>query len=199
MNTHKCEQPCSFKPIGVLGHRTRIKYSTNAANTAIGAALEQLEDSVWNVGFFSRKLNEIEQRYAANDCELLTVFAAIKFFRRILEGRPFTVKTDHKPLIFAEYQRSNKATPRQQRQLFASWVKRMLSQMLFLAHAPLQCRPLAKPNPRIMTFSTSISQTYCLRCCTRVLTSKWKNKPHDGAKILVAWSEERCASMDPHV
>lgn len=77
-----------------------------------------MEDSVWKpVGFFSRKLSEIEQRYATYDHELLAVFAAIKFYRRILESRPFTVETDHKPLIFAEFQRSDKASPRQQRQL----------------------------------------------------------------------------------
>lgn len=41
----------------------------------------------------------------------------MKFFRRILEGRDFRVRTDHRPLIYAPLQRSDKASPRQQRQL----------------------------------------------------------------------------------
>ena len=91
---------------------------TDASNQQVGAALEQFEDGTWRpIGFFSRKLSETESRYSTYDRELLAVYAAIKFFQRILEGRQFTIKTDHRPLIYAAQQRSDKASPRQQRQL----------------------------------------------------------------------------------
>ncbi|XP_032688866.1 uncharacterized protein LOC116852521 [Odontomachus brunneus] len=91
---------------------------TDASSTAIGAALEQLQDGVWKpLGFFSQKLSPTEQKYSTYDRELLAIFAAIKHFRRILEGRFFTVRTDHRPLTFAAQQKSDKASPRAQRQL----------------------------------------------------------------------------------
>jgi hypothetical protein len=40
-------------------------------------------------------------RYSTFDRELLTAFSAIKHFRFFLEGRPFTLFTDHKPLVSA--------------------------------------------------------------------------------------------------
>jgi cleavage and polyadenylation specificity factor subunit 1 len=40
-------------------------------------------------------------RYSTFDRELLTAFSAVKHFLFFLEGRPFTLFTDHKPLVFA--------------------------------------------------------------------------------------------------
>lgn len=95
-----------------------LALSTDASDFAIGACLEQLEKGVWRpVGFFSRKLSLTEKRYSAYDRELLAIYASIKFFRHILEGRPFVIKTDHRPLVYAFSQRTDKASPRQLRQL----------------------------------------------------------------------------------
>ncbi len=43
--------------------------------------------------------------------------AAIKYFRFMLEGRPFTVFTDHRPLVGALSGRSDPCSSRQQRHL----------------------------------------------------------------------------------
>lgn len=48
---------------------------------------------------------------------MLAIYSAIKYFRHILEGRPFSIFTDHKPIIFAFSQKHEKATPRQFRYL----------------------------------------------------------------------------------
>jgi hypothetical protein len=40
-------------------------------------------------------------RYSAFDRELFACVAGIRHFRYMLEGRPFTIYTDHKPLTFA--------------------------------------------------------------------------------------------------
>lgn len=40
------------------------------------------------------------------------MYAVIKHFRHMVEGRPFTVFTDHKPLIFAFKEKLNKYSSR---------------------------------------------------------------------------------------
>ena len=55
--------------------------------------------------------------YSAFDRELFGVYAAIRHFRHHLEGRLFTIWTDHKPLTFALSRMSDSWTARQQRQL----------------------------------------------------------------------------------
>ncbi|CAB0031619.1 unnamed protein product [Trichogramma brassicae] len=92
---------------------------TDASNVAIGAALEQKEpNGSWRpLGFFSRKLDPTQRKYSTYDRELLAVSASIKLFERILEGRTFTTWTDHRPLVYASQQRSDKASPRQVRSL----------------------------------------------------------------------------------
>ena len=47
----------------------------------------------------------------------MAIYQSIKYFRHMLEGRPFVIRTDHKPLTFAFVQRADKASPRQLRQL----------------------------------------------------------------------------------
>ena len=47
----------------------------------------------------------------------MTAYKAIKHFKHLLEGRDFTILTDHKPLTFAFVQKSEKHSPRQTRQL----------------------------------------------------------------------------------
>ena len=95
-----------------------LRVESDASGTDIGAALEQLQGGVWSpISLFSRELSPAERKYSTYDRELLAAFAAVKFFRRFLEGRSFTLRTDHKPLTFAGQQPSHKASPRQQRQL----------------------------------------------------------------------------------
>ena len=91
---------------------------TDASDTAVGAVLQQNIDNTWRpISFFSRKMTPAETRYSTFDRELLAVYLAIKHFRHFLEGRPFHVLTDHKPLTFALNTRSDRYSPRQARQL----------------------------------------------------------------------------------
>lgn len=95
-----------------------LRLTTDASDTAIGAVLEQKVEDIWQpLGFFSKKLNSAQQNYSTYDRELLAVYEAIKFFRYMVEGRNFAVRTDHKPLIFAFRQKAAKASPRQLRHL----------------------------------------------------------------------------------
>ena len=58
-----------------------------------------------------------QSRYSTFDRELLPIYLAIKYFRYFIEGRTFTVFTDHAPLCNAVFSRSQNSSPRQQRHL----------------------------------------------------------------------------------
>ncbi len=92
----------------------------DASATHVGAVLQQQSrgQSAWRpLGFFSRKLEAAQTRWSAFDRELLACVAGIKHFRFILEGRVFTIYTDHKPLVGALARSSDPWTARQCRHL----------------------------------------------------------------------------------
>lgn len=66
----------------------RLRLSTDASSSAIGAALEQsVNNNNWQpLGFLSRKLTPAQINYSTYDRELTAIYEAIKFFRPWLEG-----------------------------------------------------------------------------------------------------------------
>lgn len=81
-------------------------------------ALHQLKDrALQSLAFFSRQLTSTETRYATYDRELFGIYAAVKHLRNQIEGRTFTIYTDHKPLGTAFEKHSPNETPRHSRQL----------------------------------------------------------------------------------
>lgn len=91
---------------------------TDASDQALGGVVQQYENTSWKpIAFYSKKLNDAEKKYSAYDKELLAIYASIKNFKHYLEGREFTIFTDHKPLTFAFNQKNEKASPRQMRHL----------------------------------------------------------------------------------
>ena len=79
---------------------TALSLTTDASDVAVGAVLAQ-GDPHQPLGFYSKKLSDAERKYSAFDKELLALYLSIKHFRCHLEGRSFTVWTDHKPLCGA--------------------------------------------------------------------------------------------------
>ena len=99
---------------------TEMALMVDASAAHIGAALQQRESATaaWQpLGFFSKKLDATQQRYSAYDRELLACVQGIRHFRFMLEGRPFTLYTDHKPLTFALSKAAEAWTARQSRHL----------------------------------------------------------------------------------
>lgn len=95
-----------------------IRLVTDASDIAMGAALEQHSSKGWEpLAFFSRKFSPAQLAYSTYDRELTAIFESLKNFKHHLEGREFKILTDHKPLVYAFRQRSDKASPRQARQL----------------------------------------------------------------------------------
>lgn len=95
-----------------------IVLQVDASDNAVGAALHQIiNEEMQPLGFYSKKLNDAQKKYSTYDRELLSAYQGIKHFRHALEGRPFILMTDHKPLTFAFKQKQDKASPRQARHL----------------------------------------------------------------------------------
>ena len=91
---------------------------TDASDTAVGAVLQQFINGQWTpLSYFSKKLTPTEAKYSTFDRELLAVYLAVKHFRYFIEGRPFHIITDHKPLIYSLRTNSNRYSPRQVRHL----------------------------------------------------------------------------------
>ena len=94
--------------------------TTDASGGGIGAVLEQYTGGSWKpLAFFSKAFKPSECKYSAFDRELLAVHAAIRHFRYFLEGRSFTVFTDHKPLTTALLKSTDAHNARQSRHLAA--------------------------------------------------------------------------------
>lgn len=94
-----------------------ISIATDASDSAVGAVLQQFVSDMWQpIAFFSRKLNPAQTRYSTFDRELLAVYLAIKHFQYFVEGRDFTVYSDHEPLSFALFRKDDR-NPRQERHL----------------------------------------------------------------------------------
>ncbi|XP_064081976.1 uncharacterized protein LOC135198336 [Macrobrachium nipponense] len=97
-----------------------LRFTTDASNIACRAVLERMvQDIPQPLSFFSRKLSPPETRYSTFDCELLAVYQAVHHFCYLLEGAPFTIRTDHCPLVHAFTKAGNARSVRQQRHLAA--------------------------------------------------------------------------------
>jgi transposase InsO family protein len=98
----------------------KISLFVDASADHVGAALQQrtAPSDPWRpLGFFLIKLEPAQTRYSAFNWELWACFAGIRHFRHMLEGRRFTIYTDHKPLTHALHRASDPWTARQCRQL----------------------------------------------------------------------------------
>ena len=112
-----------------LSNATLLTFPTPNAETAIfvdasvsgcGAVLQQRAEKsdAWKpLSWYSHSFSLTQSRYSTFDRELLAIYLAIKHFRYFIEGRTFTVFTDHAPLCKAIFSRSQNSSPPQQRHL----------------------------------------------------------------------------------
>ena len=100
-------------------HHASLILHTDASDKAMGASLDQVYDNrIEPLGFYSKKFSPTETRYSAFDRELLAIYLAVRHFSHLLEGRRFTIRTDHKPLVHALMMNKEPGSDRQRRQLF---------------------------------------------------------------------------------
>ena len=95
-----------------------IAITSDASELAIGAVIEQRGPDGWEpLAFFSAKLLPNQRLWPPYDRELLAAFRAIRHFRHMVEGRSFTLYTDHQSLVPSLHKKSEPQTARQTYQL----------------------------------------------------------------------------------
>ena len=95
-----------------------LALTTDASKVAIGGVLEQRGKTGWEpLAFFSARLRGTQREWPPFDRELLAAFRSIRHFRHILEGRKFTLYTDHQSLVPALAKKTEPHTARQTYQL----------------------------------------------------------------------------------
>lgn len=98
--------------------RSKLCLNVDASDGRVGSALNQIKNNhLEPLGFYSKRLTETQKRYSTYDRELLAIYQSVKFFRTSLEGREFTIFTDHKPLIFMFSKKLEQTSPRQLRHI----------------------------------------------------------------------------------
>lgn len=77
---------------------------TDASDRGVRAVLNLKSESGDDnpIAYFSKKLQPREERYSTIEKECLAIKLAMQAFRTYLIGRPFTVETDHRSLIWMD-------------------------------------------------------------------------------------------------
>ncbi len=95
-----------------------LSLAVDASDSHVGGVLQQKCGRDWQpLAFYSKKLSPAEIKYSTFDRELLAAFLTIRHFRFLLEGRQFTLMTDHKPLVASMTRVTPPQSARQQRHL----------------------------------------------------------------------------------
>jgi hypothetical protein len=141
-----------------------LSLAADATDTHVGAVPQQQVGQHWQpLGFFSKKLSKSEVNYSTFDRELLAAVSGIKHFCSRLEGCPFQLWTDHKPLIFALHRVSPPTSGRQQRHLaFISAIKfcLSLSAVAFTSYCNKQSHQQKKPHVPAQTFWYGLAEMH---------------------------------------
>ena len=95
-----------------------LAITSDASDVAIGAVIEQRGPKGWEpLAFFSKKLSDSQQKWPPYDRELHAAHKAVRHFKHMVEGRPFTLYTDHQSLIPSMSKKTEAQTARQSNQL----------------------------------------------------------------------------------
>ena len=136
-----------------------LALTTDASDKAVGGVLEQRGPLGWEpLAFYSSKLKPNEQLWPPYDRELLGAFKGIRHFRDMVEGRAFTLYTDHQSLIPSLSKKTDPQTARQTYQL--SCISEYTTDIRYVqGKANLVADALSRPNEVIADIS-SISQPH---------------------------------------
>ena len=95
-----------------------LAVTTDASDLAIGGVVEQRGPEGWEpLAFFSKKLTTGQQAWCPYDRELYAAHSGIRHFKHMVEGRAFTLYTDHQSLIPSLSKKTDAPTARQTNQL----------------------------------------------------------------------------------
>ena len=136
-----------------------LSLTTDASNTAIGGVLEQMGQNGWEpLAFWSAKLEPNQQQWPPYDRELLAAFRGCRHFRSWIEGRPFTLFTDHQSLVPSIHKKTDPQTLRQTYQL--SCVAEYTTDIRYIeGKANVVADALSRPNELLPTISHVSQET----------------------------------------
>ena len=82
--------------------KRQLVLTCDASPFGVGAVLAHIMDdgSERPVGYASRSLSQAEKGYSQLDKEALAIVFGVTKFNSYLYGRPFTIYSDHKPLMY---------------------------------------------------------------------------------------------------
>ena len=134
----------------------KLSLTTDASNQAIGGVLEQRGPNGWEpLAFWSAKLEENQKQWPPYDRELLAAFKGTRHFRSWIEGRPFTLFTDHQSLVPSIHKKTDPQTLRQTYQL--SCIAEFTTDIRYLAgKANVVADALSRPNEDILDVQSII-------------------------------------------
>ena len=126
-----------------------LALTTDASNLAIGGVLEQRGPKGWEpLAFYSSKLKPNEKLWPPYDRELLGAFKSIRHFKHLLEGRAFTLYTDHQSLVPSLSKKTDAQTARQMYQL--SCIAEYTTDIRYVeGKANLVADALSRPNEEV--------------------------------------------------
>ena len=128
----------------------QLALTTDASNLAVGGVLEQWGPLGWEpLAFYSSKLKENEKMWPPYDRELLGAFKGVRHFRNMIEGRVFTLYTDHQSLIPSLSKKSDPQTARQTYQLMC--ISEYTTDIRYVkGKANLVADALSRPNDELL-------------------------------------------------
>ena len=142
-----------------------LALTTDASNLAVGGVLEQRGPNGWEpLAFYSSKLMENQKLWPPYDRELLGAFKGVRHFRDLIEGRAFTLYTDHQSLVPSMTKKTDPQTARQTYQL--SCISEYTTDIRYVqGKANLVADSLSRPNeeapdviPNVNSVSASSDQ-----------------------------------------
>ena len=176
----------------------KLSLAVDASASHVGAALQQMEGGGWApLAFFSRKLLPAETKYSAFDRELLAAYSAIKHFRHAVEGREFTLYTDHKPLVHAMQKSTPPDSNRQQRHL--SYISEYTTDLQYLPGVSnVAADALSRPVAALLPDSAFVdAQKACIDCNTLAADDKFQVRPTGAGGALMSHASPSARLLVP--
>ena len=167
-----------------------LALTTDASNHAIGAVLEQRGKKGWEpLAFYSAKLQDHQRQWPPYDRELLAAFKATRHFRPMIEGRAFTLYTDHQSLIPSMSKKTEPHTARQAYQL--SCISEYTTDIRYLeGKANVVADALSRP-PQTAEIDYGISNVYSNRLDSSLFMEVDENDEQNDNNSTVAPPSEQ--------
>ena len=114
--------------------KIEVRVKCDASRSELGAAIEKNTPEGWKpIAFASQFLNSTEERYSANELELLVIVWSIDYFKYYLYEKNFTFITDHRAFLSILKEHRSKKFYNSR---LSNWIDRLLPCNFTIEHMP---------------------------------------------------------------